>query len=65
MNILFNLERDTQNAKAHSAPVIGEIVLIHEESLKHSQWRLGRIHEVVDNSDGQIRCVILKVNCNG
>jgi len=50
-----------ENAKAHSTPVIGEVVLMHEEGWKRSQWRLGRIREVVNSSDGQIRGVVLKV----
>ena len=55
----------SETARTPRAPVLDEVVLIHEEGLKRTQWRLGRVHELVKSSDGQIRGVVLKVNCNG
>ena len=55
----------SETARALRAPVLDEVVLIHEEGLKRTQWRLGRVHELIKSSDGQIRGVVLQVNCNG
>ena len=67
MNIFYNSERycTSETARTPRAPVLDEVVLIHEEGLKRTQWRLGRVQELVKSSDGQIRGVVLKVNCNG
>ena len=61
---MFSLERDALTRRM-LAPVICEVVLIHEEGLKRTQWRLGRVLEIINSSDGQIRGVVLKVNHNG
>ena len=56
---------NVKDVKAPRAPVLNEVVLIHKDGLKRAQWRLGRVHEIINSSDGQIRGVVLKVNCNG
>ena len=35
----------------------GEIVVIYDESLPRGQWRLGRIEQVIEGSDGHARGV--------
>ena len=55
----------SETAGTPRAPVLDKVVLIHEEGLKRTQWGLGRVHELVKSSDGEIRGVVLKVNCNG
>jgi len=42
---------DVKDVKAPRVPVLGEVVTIHEEGLKRTQWRLGRVHEVINRSD--------------
>ena len=41
------------------------MVVIHDEDRPRTQWRLGRVSEVLKSSDDQIRGVVLKVNTNG
>jgi len=43
----------------------GEVVLIHDEDYPRTQWRLGRVVEVLESSDGQIRGAVLKFSTNG
>ena len=40
----------------------GQIVLISDEKLKRSQWKLGRIVKVHPGRDGLVRSVTLKTN---
>lgn len=47
------------------APIPGEVVLIHEENQPRSLWRLGRVKDVIEGSDGQIRGATLTVVTNG
>ncbi|XP_065891666.1 uncharacterized protein [Dysidea avara] len=47
------------------SPIPGEVVVIHDEDRPRTQWRLGRVSEVLKSSDDQIRGVVLKVNTNG
>jgi len=66
MAILFNSERypNKEITKAPQAPVLGEAVLMYKEGLECTQWRLGRVREIIKSSDRQIRGVVLKVNYN-
>ena len=36
-------------------PIVGDIVLIEDDKLKRSQWRIGRITELFISKDGKIR----------
>ena len=47
------------------APIPGEIVLIHEDNQPRALWRLGRVKEIIEGSDGQIRGATLTVVTNG
>jgi len=46
------------------APTPGEVVLIYDQDYPHTQWRLGRVIEVLKSSDIQIRGAVLKVSTN-
>lgn len=50
------------NGKGHTDIKIGDVVLIHEDKLKRSQWRIGRIDELFISKDGQIRGAGLVTN---
>ncbi|XP_066925113.1 uncharacterized protein [Clytia hemisphaerica] len=34
---------------------IGDVVLIHDDKLKRSKWRIGRVDELIISRDGQVR----------
>jgi len=46
-------------------PIPGEVVLIHEDNQPRTLWRLGRVKDVIEGSDGQIRGAALTVVTNG
>ena len=49
----------TQLARRKADDIVknGEIVVIHDESLPRGQWRLGKIEQVIEGSDGHARGV--------
>jgi len=55
----------TGKVRVLRAPTLGEVALIREEDHPHTQWRLGRVVEVLESTDGQIRGAVLKVSTNG
>ena len=55
----------TDSVDVPRAPIPGEIVLIHEENQPRTLWRLGRVKEIIEGSDGQIRGATLTVVTNG
>jgi len=55
----------TDNVGVPRAPTLGEVVLIHDEDHPRTQWRLGRVVEVLESTDGQIRGAVVKVSTNG
>lgn len=40
---------------------IGDVVLIHDDSLPRSNWRLGEVTELIESRDGCIRGAVLRV----
>ena len=47
--------RRKSNARGKTEIKIGDVVLIHDNKLKRSQWRIGRVDELIISKDGQIR----------
>ena len=44
---------------------VGDVVLIEEEGLPRSRWRLGKVHELITSKDGYVRaCKLLVYNEN-
>lgn len=48
-------KRDPNEAK------VGDVVLIDDESLARSKWRLGEITELIESSDGRKRGAVLRI----
>ena len=44
----------TDNTGIPQAPIIGEIVLVHNENHPHTLWKLGRVTSVITGDNGQI-----------
>jgi len=40
--------------------LLGDVVLIHDENLPRSRWRLGVVNELIQSGDGEVRGVQLK-----
>ena len=40
---------------------IGDVVLIHDDSMKRSSWRLGEVTEMIESGDGRTRGAVLRV----
>ena len=47
------------------APILGEVVLVHDENHPRTLWKLGRVTSVITGDDGQIRGAVLEVTTNG
>ena len=44
---------------------IGDVVLIEEEGLPRSRWRMGKVHELLTSKDGHVRgCKLCIHNSN-
>ena len=42
-------------------PQIGDIVLIYDDKLPRSRWRIGKIEELPTGDDGMFRSAVLRV----
>ena len=47
------------------APILGEVVLVHNENHPHTLWKLGRVTSVIADDGGQIQGAVLEVTTNG
>ena len=45
--------------------LLGDVVLIKDDSFKRNCWRKGKVHELVRGEDGQVRGAVLKVITSG
>ena len=44
-----------ENKKYFFHPVVGDVVIIHEDVLKHCDWRIEKIVDLIKSKDGKIR----------
>ena len=51
--------------KMNICPNVGDIVIIYDEKMKRSNWRLGRIDKLIISADGKIRTAEVNVITNG
>ena len=54
-----------KNSKNAINPSINDVVLIYDEKLKRSRWRMGRIKNLIVSRDGKIRAAEVNVISNG
>ena len=54
-----------KNSKNAINPSINDVVLIYDEKLKRSRWRMGRIKNLIVSRDGKIRAAQVNVISNG
>ena len=45
--------------------LLGDVVLIKDDSLKRNQWKKGKVEELISGKDGQVRGAMLKVSHEG
>ena len=50
---------------ANLTPKVNDVVLIYEDKVKRSQWRMGKIHELIKSKDGKVRACVVDVISNG
>ena len=53
--------RSIQPTKTERQIEVGEIVLVQEEDLQRSKWKIGRVEELLRNHEGEVRGVKLRV----
>ena len=59
-------ERDVKTkARGSAQPSKGDVVVIKDEKLKRSEWRIGQIDKVIKSKDGKIRSAEVNVMSNG
>ena len=51
---LRDIQRKSKNIKGLTDIEIGDVVLIEEDMTKRSQWRIGRVDEIIISKDGSI-----------
>ena len=49
----------------HDKVSVGELVLVHEDNVKRSNWKLAKVEELIVGKDGQVRGARLKVITKG
>lgn len=56
-------EKSRSEAKPNASqlPLVGELVIIYDNELHRSQWRIGKIEELVASKDGKCRTAKVKV----
>ena len=53
------------NVGVPRSPVVGEVVVVHDEHYPRSLWKLGRVTDVIASNDGKVRGAVVKVMTNG
>ena len=63
---LINLREyhKNKNLKNELTPNVGDVVLIFDDKIKRSQWRMGRIHNLIYSRDGKVRAADVSVCIN-
>ena len=46
-----------QHNRVSGSPVVGEVVVVHDENSVRSQWKLGRVTDIIKSADGEVRSV--------
>jgi len=50
--------------KGRQHPTKGDIVLVKDDKLKRSRWRIGRVNELITSRDGNVRAAEVCVRAN-
>ena len=63
---LVSLRRSNRGGKNNlTTPLIGDVVVIHDDNLRRQGWRIGKIVKLLPSKDGQIRACELVCSSNG
>ena len=54
----------TRNVGIPQTPIVGKVVVVHDEHCPHSLWKLGRVTELITGNDGQVQGAVVKVTTN-
>ena len=65
MQIFENVIKGDTRAKNSIDPNIDDVVLVHDEKLKRSEWKMGRIIKLLCSKDGKCRAAEVIVISNG
>ena len=58
-------QKRNKRAKNSINPNVDDIVLIHDEKLKRSDWRMGRVNKMIISKDGNCRAAEVVIISNG
>jgi len=47
------------------SPVLGEVIIVHDENHPRNFWKLGRVTDIIQGNDGQVRGAVIDVVTNG
>ena len=45
--------------------LLGDVVLIKDDSFKRNPWKKGKVDQLIHGEDGHVRGAVLKVNTSG
>jgi hypothetical protein len=59
--ISSGVDRYSKGKESASTVKVGDIVLLHDDSLSRSFWKLARVQELITGQDGKTRGAVVKV----
>ena len=58
---LRNLHRQRSRPESRMSISVGDVVTVFEDNLPRSQWRLGRVEQLIPGADNCVRAAVIKV----
>ena len=58
---LRNLHRQRSRPESRVSISVGDVVTVFEDNLPQSQWRLGRVEQLIPGADNCVRAAVIKV----
>ena len=58
---LRNLHRQRRRQEGSISLSVGDVVTLFEDNLPRSQWRLGRVEQLIPGTDDNVRAAVVKV----
>ena len=58
---LRNLHRQRRRPEGSISLSVGDVVTLFEDNLPRSQWRLGRVEQLIPGTDDNVRAAVVKV----
>ena len=58
---LRNLQRQRSRPESRMSISVGDVVTVFEDNLPRSQWRRGRVEQLIPGADNCVRAAVVKV----